>query len=333
MLETFTDSEQIASEESFIAWYTGSDAVKAAEWEAWMSANEGQKDLVTQAMALLGALRLREQNISDKELDIAQERALSFLDQAPQPVSGKITRLAGRYRWLVAASVVLVLFSAYLIFNNGKTNTQKISSEYGQIKEQRLPDGTEVVINANSDITYSNLTRENRDREVWLKGEAFFHVSKTAHKRRFIVHTDHFDIIVTGTQFNVVNRAGVSNVMLREGSVTIETAEGKEIKMVPGDYVEFSNDETQRKQIKSDSLVAWKDKKLVFDNTSLTQVIKIIHEHYGIEVKLSSDTLGDKTISGMLPNDNLDILLQAINATNDLEVVHKNNEIIIQSRQ
>ncbi len=50
--------------------------------------------------------------------------------------------------------------------------------------------------------------KEGTSREVWLKGEAFFHVSKTPTKARFIVHTERFDVVVTGTQFNVMNRAG-----------------------------------------------------------------------------------------------------------------------------
>ncbi len=44
-------------------------------------------------------------------------------------------------------------------------------------------------------------------------------VKKTTEKRRFIVHTGGMDIIVTGTQFNVVNRDGERNVLLKEGSV------------------------------------------------------------------------------------------------------------------
>lgn len=51
-----------------------------------------------------------------------------------------------------------------------------------------------------------------------MDGEVFFHVRKTPLKSRFIVHREHFDIIVTGTQFNVSNRHGKDNVLLQEGS-------------------------------------------------------------------------------------------------------------------
>jgi ferric-dicitrate binding protein FerR (iron transport regulator) len=48
------------------------------------------------------------------------------------------------------------------------------------------------------------------------------------------VHTDAFDIEVTGTSFNVVNRNGVSTVILKEGSVKIHRPGAAELVMVPG---------------------------------------------------------------------------------------------------
>jgi ferric-dicitrate binding protein FerR (iron transport regulator) len=108
----------------------------------------------------------------------------------------------------------------------GGGQNPEFKTAYGEIKEQQLPDATEVTVNANSRIICSKGWQDGKDREVWMKGEAFFHVRKTPLKSRFIVHTDHFAIIVTGTQFNAVNRGGRANVMLREGSVNLRTWEG-----------------------------------------------------------------------------------------------------------
>ncbi len=91
------------------------------------------------------------------------------------------------------------------------------------------------------------------------KGEAFFHVKKTADHRRFVVHANHFDIIVTGTQFNVVNRDDKTNVMLTEGSVTIKKDDGEEIKMKPGDFVELDNNRFIKKEEKKENVLAWKE--------------------------------------------------------------------------
>ena len=331
MIENFTNPEDIAADESFIAWYKGANSLQSADWEGWMASAEGRRGLVNQAIAIVESVFVNEKKISAADIELAHTKTLAELKKA-KAVSGKMVSMKMRTRWVAAASV-LVLFGLSAALYMNRHAQSSIDTAYGQVLQQRLPDGTEVTINANSHLSYTNLSNTGDDREVWLKGEAFFHVSKQENKRRFVVHTDHFDVIVTGTQFNVLNRDGLSNVMLREGSVNVKSGNGNEIKMVPGDYVEYANNETKRKLIKNDSLLAWKDQRLVFDNTLLSQVIRIIREHYGVEVKLSTDTLGYKTISGVLPNDNLDILLQAINATNDLEVIHKNGDIIIRSRQ
>ncbi len=331
MIENFTNPEDIAADESFIAWYQASTVLQSADWEGWMASSDDRRRLVNQAMAIVDSVFVNEKKISPDQLEKAHTKTLRALTIA-KAASGKLVSMKMRTRWIAAASV-LALIGLGAAFYTSRHSRSTIDTAYGQVLQQRLPDGTEVTINANSHLSYTNLSNTGDDREVWLKGEAFFHVSKQENKRRFVVHTDHFDVIVTGTQFNVLNRDGLSNVMLREGSVNVKSGNGSEIRMVPGDYVEYANNETTRKLIKNDSLLAWKDQRLVFDNTPLSQVIRIIREHYGVEVKLSTDTLGYKTISGMLPNDNLDILLQAINATNDLEVSHRNGDIIIRSRQ
>ncbi len=97
-------------------------------------------------------------------------------------------------------------------------------------------------------------------------------------KSRFIVHTDHFDVIVTGTRFNVVNRIGLDNVMLKEGSVIVHTDGGAELKMIPGDFVEYNSDQLEKKVVKNDSLLAWREHKLMLDRTPLPELVRIIKD-------------------------------------------------------
>ena len=195
----------------------------------------------------------------------------------------------------------------------------------------RLPDGSMVTLNANSSVTLSEGWDKNRDREVWLKGEAFFKVQKKDNKQKFIVHTDQFDIIVTGTQFNVVNRVDKMAVLLHEGSITLKTKDGNEVYLKPGDYFEFagSKNEIEKKDVKEVNVLAWKDKKLVFENTTLTELATILNHHYGVNVIIADDELKNKPITGILPNDNLDILTQALEATMDFKIQRKANELII----
>ena len=78
-----------------------------------------------------------------------------------------------------------------------------------------------------------------------------------------------------------------------------------------------------------DDYIAWTDNKLVFDNTSIPDIANIIKEHYGVEVKLKGDNIAEKTITGIMPNDNLGVLLEAINATQDIKVIQNKDSITI----
>ena len=224
-------------------------------------------------------------------------------------------------RWIAAACILVALTTGLYLTRYLKPSGQQVVTAYGQIKQQQLPDGTEVIMNANSRLTYSSGWQVGADREVWVTGEAYFHVRRTPEKSRFIVHTDHFDVIVTGTQFNVVNRHGKANVMLQEGSVTLHMKDGREIKMAPGDFVAWDSDQPEKRPAKNDSLLAWKEQKLVFNKTPLQDLATIINEQYGVPVKLSIECPHMGTVSGIMPNNNLDVLLQALVATSEFDVI------------
>jgi len=162
-----------------------------------------------------------------------------------------------------------------------------------------------------------------------LQGEAFFKVQKTPMKNRFIVHANGMDIIVTGTQFNVVAREDESSVLLTEGSVTLKAPDGKEIKMKPGDFVKIENETTALQTVDQQRVLAWKESKLDFDNTPIYEVANIISRHYGTKVTVSTKEIGESTISGIMPNDNLNVLIQALEALGNYKITKANNEIII----
>ena len=122
---------------------------------------------------------------------------------------------------------------------------------------------------------------------------------------------------------------GQIGVLLTEGSVTIQKADGKETKMVPGDFVEINNSTLEKKKVNQESVLAWKDSRLIFENTPMKEAARIIHEHYGVNVVITDTSLDSKPIDGILPNNNLDVLLQSLEATNKFRITRKENEIYI----
>jgi len=313
------------TDELFQAWYFGTDETKAAAWEQWMKQNPSQEPLISQAVSSMQSMIIKEKELSPAQVNAQHQRLMDALPAATPVIP---MRPARRRWWLSAAAAVLLVVAGAWLWNN-LNNQSSVKTAYGQLAQKQLPDGSEVTLNANSTISYSCNWEQGKEREVWIKGEAFFKVKKTAAKSRFIVHTDQLDVVVTGTQFNVISRGSRSSVMLTEGSVTIRTKDGKEVKMVPGDYVEFTNSQLERKAMKQEAVLAWTERKIEFNNTSMSEVAQIIKEHYGLELEIAGSGLAGKTITGIMPNDNLDVFLATLEATIECKVIRKDGRIIV----
>jgi ferric-dicitrate binding protein FerR (iron transport regulator) len=101
--------------------------------------------------------------------------------------------------------------------------------------------------------------------------------------------------------------------------------------MVPGDFVEWDGTRLKRTRVRLDSLTAWQEHQLVFDKTPLRKIAGIIEEQYGVKVILQDPSIGDITISAILPTNNLNVLLQALETTSDFDVLRDGDTITIKA--
>lgn len=328
MINDYNEPEDFLSDESFINWYFKNNQADCSKWDTWIADYPGKKNLVNEAVELLNSIRLEEINISGAKLEEAHAKLILAISQKQISSKPAVVRKMSR-RWLLAAASVAVIFISLFLWKNVLNTNTDFKTQYGEIKQQLLPDGSQVILNANSNISYSKTWEKGKSREVWVKGEAFFQVQKTVEKSKFIVHTDKFDIVVTGTQFNVINKANKVSVLLKEGSITVLTKDGRTIKMQPGEFYEYVKEDIVKKEVKTEYILAWKDNKIDFDNATLNDAVKIIKEHYGVDVKLESPSLGDMPLNGIIANDNLDVLLKAIEEVLEVQVIKNNGEIVI----
>jgi len=253
MSENYREPEDLLSDESFLSWYFKTGEEGKANWEHWMADDTDRTRLVQQAIALLDATRQPEKAMPTLQLEVAEAALLKRIGETPDFLPArhaasypKTLPLYRDRRWRVAAAIFILLVAGFGVAKF-RSRRPEIKTDFGQLDHRQLPDGTVVTMNANSRLAWSPDWKDGSDREVWMNGEAYFHVSKTPLKSRFIVHTDHFDIIVTGTQFNVVNRKGTENVLLEEGSVILHLQDGRELNMKPGDFVVFRDRQLEKK--------------------------------------------------------------------------------------
>lgn len=326
MLKDYREPEDLLTDELFLSWYFHRDQPADPEWTRWINGDPGREQLVRDAVSMLESTLVQEKELPAGQVQRAETTLLKKIEELPSAR----TRLSV-WRWVAAASILVILAGSMIVMRVRSAGEKVLVTPYGHLMVQELPDGSEVTINANSRVRYANNWKDGGEREVWMEGEAFFHVRKTLDRSRFVVHTDRFDVTVTGTQFNVVSRPHNANIMLREGSVILNGKDGQQLDMVPGDFVQWDGKALSRREAQKDSVLAWKDRKLFFDRTPLKDLVNIIEDQYGVKVQLSDPSLGDSTVTGIMPNNDLEKLLQSLQATTNFDVIHNDSNILIKA--
>jgi len=132
------------------------------------------------------------------------------------PTISPVRRKGLPYRWLAAASVLLLITGTVLYFGLGRKTTAApvaptvIAAKRGVRSFMELPDGSKLWLNAGSKVVFSNNFSAGK-RELTLSGEAFFDV-KHGELHPFIIHTGRLEVRVLGTSLNVRAYPGDSTI-------------------------------------------------------------------------------------------------------------------------
>lgn len=242
-------------------------------------------------------------------------------------------------RWVAAAAVVAgVAGSGWWLqarVADQAAQPREVATRYAQTRDIRLPDGSHVLLNSNSHLRYGDLTASGKPREVWLDGEGYFEVQHTPDNRRFVVHTTAgFNVEVLGTKFTVFRRRQQARVVLLSGKVRVDFNDGRrsDVLMKPGELVETNDTLRTRvvhKPVRTASYSSWKDNRLVLDDTSIAELVTRLRDTYGVDVVVASPDLNKRRITGTVPIQDLDVLLQALTESFDLRVERRNGRIIL----
>ena len=231
----------------------------------------------------------------------------------------KVIPLFKNWMFRVAAVLVLALGITFAM-QNFSTQTQFALN--GKRTSFLLPDNSEVVLNAGSEIEYKKWNWNN-NRKLELKGEAYFKVAKG---KKFEVKTSLGNVAVLGTQFDVKARKNRFDVTCFEGRVKVNYKE-KEIILTQGQSVSFENGNqinTTVTSLKPD----WLENKIAFSKENLPNIIDEIQRQYNVTIS-SKSVQSKELFTGKIPTDNLEIALQIISTTYNLEIKKVGNDKII----
>ena len=161
-----------------------------------------------------------------------------------------------------------------------------------------LPDGSQVWLNSDSEISFP-ARFDSSARLVSLKGEAYFKVVKDSHRPMFIECRDDILVKVTGTEFNITSYENDDsfNLLLVSGELTVEDRSRERIYSVKPSQQLTLYDDRAMKPVRTtpvvEDMTAWKDGKLIFDDTPMPEVIKRLERWFGIRIILEDESLLD----------------------------------------
>lgn len=205
------------------------------------------------------------------------------------------------------AAVVVVMLIAGIYFYTQKMNeinlaTNTIIVPVGQRANIQLPDGTNVWLNARTQMTYPAYFTGAK-REVELNGEAYFEVSHDAEKP-FVVHTKSFEIKVLGTKFNVkaYNDTEDFTTALMEGSVEVTNTINKNqtIQLLPDQKVDYREGRLFRSSIEDYDIYRWREGLMCFKDIQFIDLIRQFENSYGVRIIIENEKAKEKVFSGKL---------------------------------
>ena len=206
-----------------------------------------------------------------------------------------------------------------------------IKVPYGQSLEVNLPDSSQVFLHPGSTLEYPSSFNSNK-REVHLKGEAYFVVTKDQQKP-FIVRTDRSQTIVYGTEFNVCSVNGsTEKITLIKGSVGVRSREDfHPIQITPGQQAAFCNDGVIRlSQVNTEPYISWRDGYFYFDNTLLQDILISIGKYYNVSVECHYPELLDYHMRFIIPrNKDIHYVLEMINRMDKVHAELQGNTILV----
>jgi ferric-dicitrate binding protein FerR (iron transport regulator) len=188
----------------------------------------------------------------------------------------------------IAAILVLIIGIAIIIakFSTSSSNSYvTITNHHGKIQLVRLPDSSNVWLNASSTLSYVKSFKTTR--ELKLEGEAYFEVTHDA-KHPFKVDAGGVQTTVLGTSFNIkaYNSANTTAISVVTGKVKVTNKSKDLAVLTPSMQLQFDrhNQTASTTTIDTNDVLSWKKGMLQFKGQTLAEIAGALEKWYGVTI-------------------------------------------------
>ena len=294
-------------------------------------------------------------------------KQFSIENSLPEEKQSFLQSMFKRKRFAALSAVLLVVAAGTVLILSKKEATVVVASEAmssvatknGNRTKIVLPDGSQVWLNAGSNLDYNNSNFNKGLREVSLNGEAYFDVVKNS-DQPFIIHTKKMDIKVIGTTFNVRSYSDekFAEAALIKGSIEV-TLKDRDQKIIlnPNEKISVANEEPKAESkpekinlVKSNPVripqfvvneikpnptyniigeIAWTQNKLYFEDETLEDIVLMVERWFGKKVTIANESLKTVHYTGNFENETMEEVLSYLKLSKSFNFRIGNDNVVI----
>ncbi|MFT5748812.1 MAG: transmembrane sensor [Ancylomarina sp.] len=232
----------------------------------------------------------------------------------------------------VAASII-ILFGIGLLAQTTYTklypNKTFVCALGAANKTITLEEGSIITLNSDSKLIYPRKFSKN-ERRVELIGEAFFDIAKNPNKA-FIINAKNAEVKVLGTSFNINAATNKVEVLVKTGKVQFSSINKPDNKLIliPGDFASLHESNLAKIVSLDDNYLSWKTRQMIFRETKLQEVAKILNRTYHVQIRFQDAELKDLPLTSTFDHDQLDDILNYICSPFNLVYEKTGKQILI----
>lgn len=356
-------TEDFVTDASFRLWVSGTSPEHTAFWEFWLEAHPEKTEMIAHAKLLSLALKNPSTAINDDEIALEIEKIVTIAENT-QPLK---TRQSWPVWARIAAAVLLIGGLCWIWWSQTHTHSlqtlpaatsvisPKIANKQVEVSNNTesdytttLPDGTTVQLKKGSKVSFSEKFSDDK-REVYLTGEAFFHVVRNPNQP-FFVYANDLVMRVLGTSFTVkaytkdqkvVVAVETGQVMVfplseLKKSRTIANYQVQSLYLTPNQQAIFQRqaEKLNKALVEKPAIITQplETPNFTFENTPIEEVFARLKKAYGLNIIYDTEVMKNCSVTAPLGNESLFVKLDIICKTIGAHYEIVETEIVVSGR-
>lgn len=307
------------------------------EVEKWRTESNENAEAFFEASEIWHAQNVSEDYDVEAALSAVNKRISSNGENKDFEVNQQPSTLTTHKNWYrYAAAVALLIFGglAFFFSNQFQNNTIRYSAELGEIKTVQLADGSTITLNGGAVLTHKEDFNGN-SRQVSISGKAFFEIERNESKP-FVIESEGTRITVLGTSFLVNTDQHKTEVVVSEGKVAFKSTDSKNKEVIlnggEAGFFSKSDDSLLKSKNTNKNYLAWKDKNIVFERSTIKEVIEVLEDVYKIDIEVKQDNILNCELTATFKERSIESVMNIIGQTFTFKIDKKGSNYLLDGK-